>query len=152
MYHSIIKLFPAEALAQQGLAGVLASGGDVDGAIKAYQECLRLKPDYAQAHHALGQLWEQTGKLEEALASYRMAIDADAQYAPAYLALGLTLERTGDLEGAVEAIENAVRLAPNDAVPRRYLQRARKSLRSENSRQGSGGKNKGDEADEKQER
>ena len=148
MYRETIDLFPSEALAQQGLGAVLEGAGDVDGAIEAYRECVRLKPDYAQAYHALGLLWEQKGKLEQAVSSYRAAIDADARFAPAHLSQGLALQKLGELDSAVASIENAVRLAPHDAVPQGFLRRARQAQQqSSESRQDANRENQGENAE-----
>ncbi len=135
MYRETIELFPDEALAHRGLAAVLEAAGDVDGAIRSYQDCLRLKPDFAQAHFALGLLLENQGEAAQAIRSYRAAVQSDPRFAPAHLALGVALQKTGDLDAAIDAIQNATRLAPNDPLPRQYLDRALKQREQERSQE-----------------
>ncbi|MHB8861995.1 MAG: tetratricopeptide repeat protein, partial [Pirellulaceae bacterium] len=98
----------------------------LDEALARYQDCILRKPDYFEAHFAIGLILEREGKLAEAVASYRRAVETGPQFAPAHLALAVALDRTGDRAGALRHAEHAVRLAPGDPVPKKYLDRFRK--------------------------
>lgn len=124
VFREVIDRFPDEIAAHYGLAIALERTGDDDGAVAAYRRCLDLKPDYADAHYNLALLLQAGGDKDAAAASFARAVDADPKFAPAHLALGVLLRETGNRERGLHHIQAAVRLAPNDPIPRSYLQRA----------------------------
>jgi tetratricopeptide (TPR) repeat protein len=124
VFREVIARFPEEIAAHYGLAIALERAGDRPGAAAAYRRCLELKPDYAEAHYNLALLLQQAGDHGAAAESFARAVQADPQFAPAHLALGVLLQEAGDRDRSVHHLRAAVRLAPNDPLPRSYLERA----------------------------
>ena len=48
--------------------------GQLDDAVKSYEQALAIKPDYAEVHYNLGTTFQEIGKMDEALTSYDRAI------------------------------------------------------------------------------
>jgi tetratricopeptide (TPR) repeat protein len=51
-----------------------ASGGDLDGAIRAYRDYLAVEPDSVQARSNLGAALARAGRYDEAIAEYDRAL------------------------------------------------------------------------------
>jgi tetratricopeptide (TPR) repeat protein len=92
------------------LGNLLADGGRLDEAERAYREAIAREPREALGHYNLGLLLEQRGDPGGAIASYRQAVAASASFAPAWNNLAVALYRTGDVRGAREAAIRAARL------------------------------------------
>lgn len=134
IYRDLCQGQPGNANLRFSLALALEHVGDDDGAIAAYREATRLKPDYASAHFNLGLILERHGALASAADAYEAAVQADPKFAPAHLALGVLLQKTGgNVEESLKHLRAAVRLAPGDAVPRSYLDRALRDRQPDNS-------------------
>src|SRR5262249_9447222 len=61
-------------LAHNNLGVALARKGDLDGAIRHYEEAIRISPRYAIAMNSLGLALARQGKLDEALAKFSEAL------------------------------------------------------------------------------
>ena len=95
--------------------------GNLDQAENACRAILRRAPGHADAAYLLGRVHERAGRLAEAAESLRLAIATDATHAPYHTSLGEVLNAAGDCDGAIEALGEAVRLAPDDPRPRNSL-------------------------------
>jgi len=93
----------------------LGRKGQLDGAIRQYQEAIRLKPGYAHAHHNLGIALEKKGQLDEAIRQYQEAIRLKPDYAEAQYALGVVFLEKGQLDEAIPEFQGAIRLQPDYA-------------------------------------
>jgi Flp pilus assembly protein TadD len=65
------------------LGTALAQKGQIDEAIRHYEEALRLKPDQAQIHNNLGAAFYQQGRTDEAIGQYQEALRLKPDYAGA---------------------------------------------------------------------
>jgi len=101
--------------AHYNLAILLASRGDVDGAVAQYREALRLWPGSIQARHNLAMLLAQAGRLNDAEIEFRALLARDPVPQSAF-ALGLLYGQMGRWSDAARALEQCLQEDP--AYPR----------------------------------
>jgi tetratricopeptide (TPR) repeat protein len=101
-------------------AYVLENSGDVDAAIKEYQQALRINPKNVHAHQRLGfLLYNAKRNLEEGLAQTTEALRLNPNDGCAHFDLGMALRYQGELGKAVLHLAKALELMP-DGFDRRY--------------------------------
>jgi tetratricopeptide (TPR) repeat protein len=101
-------------------AYVLECNGDIDGAIKEYQEALNINPKNVHAHQRLGCLLYNAKRLpEEGMSHTAEALRLDPDDACARFDLGMALRHQGQVEKAVQQLARAVALMP-EGFDRRY--------------------------------
>ena len=61
----------------------MAKRGQLDEAIRHYQEALRLEPERAEAHNNLGTIFYQQGRTGEAIREFQEALRLKPDYAEA---------------------------------------------------------------------
>ncbi len=88
--------------------------GDIDDAIKEYQEAIRLKPDYADAHNNLGVVLAEKGNLDAAIDEYRKTLRINPNFPLVHMNLGIVLANKGNLDEAIQEFQEALRIEPND--------------------------------------
>ena len=121
VYREVVERFPGESLAHYCLAVALESTNAADEAILHYRRASALKPDYVEARYRLGLMLRERGESAEAVDTLRRAVSADPGLAPAHLALALALRDLHDIDSALTHVRIAVRLAPDDPEPAKYL-------------------------------
>ena len=65
--------------------------GQIDEAIRQFQEAVRLKPDYADAHNNLGVAFAKKGHMDEAIRQFQEALRLKPDYADARKNLDVVL-------------------------------------------------------------
>ena len=88
--------------------------GDLDSAVKYYQQALMQDPGYATVHNDLGILYEQKGLEEKAKMEYLSALKIDPQYIKAHSNLALLYEKSGDYKKAYYHWKQRVNLGRED--------------------------------------
>jgi tetratricopeptide (TPR) repeat protein len=104
---------PAEPAANRGRDYLLK--GDLDRAIKDYDEAIRLDPNFAIAYINRGIAYNSKGNPYRAIADYNEAIRLDPNMATAYNSRGLVYLRRGDLDRANADYNEAIRIDPKFA-------------------------------------
>jgi tetratricopeptide (TPR) repeat protein len=131
----VAELLPADPLPLELLAGIdrespgraarhlleaaerAAARLDPARARQHYARAIGLDPSLTvEASTALGEMEEALGRPAEALTAYRTALDSGAPEAGVYVGIGRASRALGDASGAQTALEQAVKLAPNDPV------------------------------------
>jgi tetratricopeptide (TPR) repeat protein len=99
-------------------AVALEQAGDLDGAARAYRECLLQSGPDAVTCFNLANVLEELGQTEAACERYCQVVELDPQYASAWNNLGLGLAKLGQPDDAIEAWRRAVEIDPDcaDAV------------------------------------
>lgn len=121
------ELIAAMALAPQHpevlrLFGTLQSmQGNQREAIEALQAASRLRPEDALIHNALGGAYEAIMDHGQALAALKRACQTGPGIASCWFNYGKLLFVSGDLSAAIEALQHAVKLAPQHAYARTML-------------------------------
>ncbi len=80
--------------------------GDLDEAIRLYQESLAIYPT-AEAHTFLGWTYSFQGRIDEAIEECHKAIAVDHEYGNPYNDIGVYLMQKGDMDGAIPWLEKA---------------------------------------------
>jgi tetratricopeptide (TPR) repeat protein len=112
---TLIKDYP-NALLLYNTSGVCYQAlGQLDAAVKRYEQALAIKPDYAEAHYNLGNTLKELGQLEAASNSYERALTIKPDYAEAHYNLGNTFQKLGQLDAGVKSYEKALAIKPDYA-------------------------------------
>ena len=110
----------AAALERVLLRGVeMQKGGDVVGAIEAYQTVLKIDPKRVDALSNLGACYVHLGQFEDAIAHYNAALAIDPGNATVLLNLGLAYYKSGRPHLAIQPLTavTASESAPRERVP-----------------------------------
>lgn len=100
--------------ARTNLATTLSVLGDLDGAIREFQEVLQRRPNSVEALTNLGLVHMAKGRADLAIETYRVALHVNPKSAEAHNNLGVALALTGRREEAIEELSAAVHLAPDN--------------------------------------
>jgi tetratricopeptide (TPR) repeat protein len=100
----------------QAEAQMLRESGDLAGAYAVLDAAVRAAPDNEELLYDRAMAAEKIDRLDVVEADLRRLIKLDPDHAHAYNALGYTLaDRTGRIDEALVLIEQALKLAPEDA-------------------------------------
>jgi tetratricopeptide (TPR) repeat protein len=100
----------ADALFARGVQ--LHQGGDLVGAIEAYQGALELQPERVDARSNLGAAFARLGRYDEAIQHYRAVLEQVPDQAQVRLNLGLALHKSARIAEAAEELERVVAQEP----------------------------------------
>ncbi|HXK08954.1 MAG TPA: tetratricopeptide repeat protein [Vicinamibacteria bacterium] len=98
-----------------GRAVALHQAGDIEGAVKAYEEAIRLGADGPVVRSNLGAALARLGRLDEAVEQYRRALAGDGTNVPIRRNLALAYYKAGRLEDAAREAEAVFQAQPGDA-------------------------------------
>jgi Tfp pilus assembly protein PilF len=99
-------------MAHNMFGSFLGMRGEIDEAIRQFQEAVRLKPAYTDAHYNLGVALFKEGQTDEAISEYQEAIRLKPDYADFHYNLGVALFKKGLTDEAMGQYQEAVRLKP----------------------------------------
>src|SRR6266851_673203 len=85
----------AENILKQAIT--LHQSGDIDGAIRAYQEYLAVRPDSPIALSNLGAAYARVGRYEDAITQYGRALKQQPGNTPVELNMALAYYKTGQV-------------------------------------------------------
>jgi len=125
---ALIKDYPNAPLLYNISGSCYKALGQLDAAVKSYEQALATKPDYADAHYNLGITLQELGQLEAAVKSYEQALAIKPDYAEAHSNLGNTLKELSQLDAAVKSYEQALAIKPDYAVAHSNLGNTLKEL------------------------
>lgn len=112
---------PGDFTAHFNLGGVLASKGDLDGAIRELRTAIRIRPRDAVALNTLGAYVQMQNNTAEAETLYRAAIESRPDYPDAHYNLASLLLSRDALDNAIVQLREVLRLEPDDAKARAKL-------------------------------
>ena len=112
---ALIKDYPFAPLLFNVSGTFYKSNGQLDIAIKKFEQALVLAPDYAEAHYNLGVTLRELDKIEEAIKSYKKAISIKNAYPNAHFNLGNALLSLKQYDGAIKHFESTIAFNPKFA-------------------------------------
>jgi len=115
LWRTTIAKNPSCWMAYNNLGVVQFQKGDLDDAIKKYEQSLRLNPDYPEAHYNLGSALLQKGQIEEAIEHSRKALQLQPNDPDAHVVLGNAFMAKQDVDGAINQYAQALALRPDDS-------------------------------------
>ncbi|HVP42974.1 MAG TPA: tetratricopeptide repeat protein [Terriglobales bacterium] len=119
-----VEIKPSDAAYHNNLAQAYNLQGDLESAIKEYQQAAQIDPlNAGQYYFNLGAVYTNAGKVDEALAAFEKTIAADPNNAPAYYWKGVNLLAKATIDpktnkmltppGTAEAFNKYLELAPD---------------------------------------
>ena len=125
---ALIKEDPHEPLIFNISGACYAGLGQLDAAVKRYEQAIVIKPDYAEAHFNLGATFQELGQLDAAVKSYEDALAIKSNYVEAQNNLGVTFQKLNQLDAAVRSYEQAIATKPDYAEAHNNLGNALREL------------------------
>ena len=89
--------------------------GDLDEALKAFQQVTKIKPTLAAAWVNIGAVYNRQGKYQEAVRALRKGVQRDKRAAQGYYNLGIAQKGLNRLAMAATAYKDAIRVDPQMA-------------------------------------
>jgi Flp pilus assembly protein TadD len=77
---SMVEQKPADSFARYGLAMELRNTGDLEGAMREFDELRRMNPEYSATYFHGGQTLERLGRLDEARVFYQEGIEVTTRH------------------------------------------------------------------------
>ncbi len=120
LWEHVLRLDPANYVANVNRAAVQIARGDLNGAVAAYDLALRANPQLAIAYRGRAFARHQRGDLRGAIADYTSALQLEPE-AAAYRNRGVARQALGDLNGALADYTASLQLNADD--PQAYNNR-----------------------------
>ena len=98
----------AKAFNSRGIA--FAKKGELDRAIRDFDQAIKLKSDYAKAFNNRGNAFADKGELDRAIRNHDHAIKLKSDYAEAFNSRGIAFAKKGELDRAIRDFDQAIKL------------------------------------------
>ena len=115
IWQDTVEKRPNNPRAHGGLGEALVQLGELQEAIRHYEQALRIRPEYAETHINLGAALEKSGHTQEAIAHYEQALRIKPDFAKAHYNWGLALQDAGQVQQATSHYEQALQAQPDFA-------------------------------------
>jgi len=86
--------------------------GDMDTALRRFNQALLADPDFAPAYFGIAYVYSFQSKFDLAIDNYRKSIEKDPTFSHSYSNMGLALLASGRPKEALPVLEKALRLDP----------------------------------------
>ncbi len=123
--------FPGEN--KNRLAHSLLEKGNLDEALKNFDESIELNPDFADSYRGKGITLMQLERFDESVKMFDKAIELDGSSALAFANRGVLNDRVGRYEDAIKDYQKALELDPKLAKGPGWLQRFLRNIRKKPS-------------------
>jgi protein O-mannosyl-transferase len=121
LWRTTIARNPKAFMAHSNLGHMLLERGQVDAAVRHFNQAVELKPDFVEALNNLGIALKQTGQLEGAIAEFKKAVAVDPTLADSHFNLGNALLAAGRTDEAIGQFRQALEINPAFADARNNL-------------------------------
>lgn len=109
LFRRALKLRPDYVDSHINLAAVLATQGDLDGAVSHYRQALRAQPQRADIHYALGRVFQLRSQFVEAADCFLQAVTLKPDFVAALFSLGCVFALAGLTNGSKQADQMAAK-------------------------------------------
>lgn len=113
--------YPTWGDALQGLTEAYLAMGRKKKAVEAAMQAIGPHEQDSKFVHGIGVMLYESGLFREAATCHKRALELNHSFAPAYLAYGVCAHKLGDTSTAIDAVEKAVRHAPDFWEAASYL-------------------------------
>jgi predicted O-linked N-acetylglucosamine transferase (SPINDLY family) len=108
----VVKSYRKDAMKAVSSGNAFANKGQLNEAIRYYEEALRIDPEYALAYNNLGTAFKDKGNFSNAMHCYEKAIALDPHDYLTYNNLGIVLVSLGKLDEAIFYHRKALQMNP----------------------------------------
>jgi hypothetical protein len=108
------KTAPYSYRVYNNMGDVLASEGDLDGALENFKRSVALKPDYADAVHNIGHIYMVKKDYPQAIFHLQKSLDMNPRLYPSAYKLGIIYIGQGDYEKARSYFEKCLEFSPDN--------------------------------------
>ncbi|MDB9975107.1 tetratricopeptide repeat protein [Candidatus Thioglobus sp.] len=108
----LFKDYPNEPILFNISGACHAGLGQLDAAVKSYEEAIAIKPDYAKAHFNLAGTLHDLGQLDAAIISYEKTIEIKSDFAEAHNNLGNVFKELQQDDAAIQSYKKALVINP----------------------------------------
>ncbi|MCC6407074.1 MAG: tetratricopeptide repeat protein [Planctomycetes bacterium] len=115
LYRRAIDVDERSWLAWNNLGNQRLGRGELEPALRCFEEAVRIFPRYAAAYYNLGNVRLQRMERDEAVAAYRRSLELDDSNLDAWNNLGVAFLNLGRYPEAVAQFESALELEPRHA-------------------------------------
>lgn len=115
LYREATEVLPDNAGLRYQLALVLKDLNDIKGERDALEQAVKIDPAFSLAQYQLSYLDSRDGDKVGAEQRLRQAIKAAPGYVQAWIALAATLAAESRIPDALEAVDNALKIAPDNS-------------------------------------
>jgi len=115
LWEDCLKKSPDKPRQHYNLGVVLARNGNLDDAIKYYNNAIKIKPDFLDAYYNLGNVFVRKGDVEAAIYNYRKALQVNPDFFKAYYNIARILSNQGNIDEAIYNYQKALRI--NNETP-----------------------------------
>ena len=114
LFRHTIQVTEGNCVAHNVLGVALDNSGDLDGAIREYQDALATNPHYFEAHNNLGFALAKKGYFDAAIREYQEALTVNATSFEAHFNLGNALANKGEWDDAIKEYQEALKKKPDE--------------------------------------
>ncbi len=114
MLETAVRKNPGDYQARYDLATFYAVRGDLEKAIREFQESLKLKPDSWEGHYNLGIAYYDQGYTDQAIIHYKEAVELKGDEADIHFNLALAYVQARYFDLAVTEYQEALRFNPKN--------------------------------------
>jgi tetratricopeptide (TPR) repeat protein len=108
-----LEVTPDNCLVHNNYAITMDQKGNMQEAIKHYEEALRIKYDFPEVHNNLGAAYDKIGKHDEALPKYLKALELKPEYPDALFNTAASYRLRGKIDDAITYYKRALDLKPD---------------------------------------
>ena len=121
LWNHCLAIFPNNGVAYCNLGSDFLQKGNLDEAVKQFQQAIRVEPTVAYSYNGLGTACAMQGKMDEAITMFSKAIALNPGLEGGHFNLGSAYLLKGKLPEAVAELKIALRLKPDNLEAQKKL-------------------------------
>jgi tetratricopeptide (TPR) repeat protein len=130
-YEAAVRADPLMIQAYNNLGVAYRDLGRNGAAAATFRRAIEIDPKYVKGYNNLGACLAEMDRLDEAIATFEEAIERFPEYANSYKNLAMAYAQAQRARDAAHAMESYLRLAPQDAAARAWLEKLYVAVRAD---------------------